>query len=175
MDDDQLIELYERAKEISNVSWLIRCIIIGIAKGRSTRGDGAVKSIAQTFGIGERMAQIDIQVYDTFVKDNPEFEPLLPASFYQMASHSEEPQAMINLAIEKRSENPRYPASAFSSLVKGNAEKEPMGKGVYLLVRVEDSVETLKEQAITNGDGYLELYGKTRLHSIGGSFYMEIK
>lgn len=177
MSEDELIELYQKATEITNVSWLVRCIILGVAHDKSVRGDGSVKSIAQAFGIGKRMAEIDIKVYNTFIRDNPDFEPTLPAAFYQIASRSEDPDGAIDLAMELRAQNPAYPSTAFGRDIRGAAPKEPAPAGVYALVRVSEgeTIQTLRLVAENEGGGTTPLYGNISLYSINGIIYAEIK
>lgn len=171
MDDEALIELYQQAKEISNVSWLIRAIVIGTAKSRAKRGDGAIKSIAQAFDIGVRMAEIDIQIYENFIRDNPEFEPVLPANFYNAALKANDPKTAIDYAVERRIENPAWPASEFARYVKGDMPKEPAPKGCFLLTPISkaelDLMRMENEETV--------LFAKLSLSSIGGSLYAEIK
>jgi hypothetical protein len=172
MDDDALIELYQQSKEISDVAWLIRAITIGTAKSRAQRGDGVVKSLAQAFGIGVRMAELDIQVYETYIKDNPDFEPVLPPVFYQKAIKASDPNKAIDFALEKRMANPAWPASDFERYVKGDMPREPAPKGFYSLMRVpEDEIDELKFYT----EHTTVLFGKVSLSSIGGNLYAEIK
>lgn len=171
MDDDSLIELYQQAKEISNVSWLIRAIVIGTAKSRARRGEGVVKSLAKEFGIGVRMAELDIQIYENFIRDNPDFEPVLPANFYTAALKAKDPQEAINYAVERRMDNPGWPALEFTRYVKGEMPKEKAPDGYYLLTpisRGEMDLMRLDEEET-------DLYAKISLISLGGSIYAEIK
>lgn len=171
MEDEALIELYQQAKEISNISWLIRAIVIGTAKGRSRKGDGMVASIANQFGIGVRMAELDIQIYENFIKNNPEFEPVLPANFYTTALKAGDPQRAIEYAVERRSENPAWPASDFGRYVKGEMPKEPAPRGHYLLTPVSKADLDIMKMDEKETD----LFGKISLVSLGGSLYAEIK
>jgi hypothetical protein len=174
MSDEQLVELYERAKEISNVSWLIRCIILGTAHDRAIKGDKTVVGLAETFGIGRRMAELDIQVYNTFVKPDKDFEPLMPAAFYQLAARQPDPESAISLAIERKTENPKFTSSEFSRLLRGEVPKEPMTPGVYLLVPSDVGIEVLTHEAGLDESGVTELFARARFLSIGGRNYVEI-
>lgn len=176
MTDDQLIETYEKARQIANVSWLIRVLVLGTAKGRAVRGDGVLRSLAQAFDIGVRMAQLDVAVYEAFVRDNPEFEPTLPAIFYQIAVGTGNPKESIELAVQMRAENPGVPASAFKRLVDGKAPKEPHEGGLYIMIKcdAELTLTDFVEEASADGEGITELYGRTKLYSIAGKLYAEI-
>jgi hypothetical protein len=174
MNDDELIELYDRAKEISNVSWLIRCIILGTAHERAVKGDRTVVELAETFGIGRRMAELDIQVYNTFIKENQDFEPLLPAAFYQLAVRHPNPEGAIGMALEMKAEKPKYTSSEFGRLLKGDMGKEQAEAGFYILVPSNVSLDALMQEANLDETGTSELHGKTRLYSIGGNLYADI-
>lgn len=174
MSDDELIELYKTANEITNVSWLIRCLVLGTAHDRSVRGDKTVVSLAKEFGIGRRMAEIDINVYETFIKNDKDFDAILPAIFYQIASRAERPYDALNVALEKRAEIPNYPAVAFARLLKGHTPKEPMTPGFYMLVPMDVSKAMLLEEARLDEAGVTELYGRVKLSSIAGHHYAEI-
>lgn len=177
MNDEQLIELYEQAKEVGQISWFIRCLVIGTAKSRSIRGDGIVTALAKEFGIGVRMAEIDIATYNAFIRDNPDFEPKLPAAFYQIAATTTNPAESVALAEQMRAENPKYPSTEFKRLTDGRTQRQKAPVGTYLLVGVGDgvSVETLSEEATTDGGGLTELFGRVRLVSINGRTYVEVK
>lgn len=172
MDDEELVALYQQAKEISNVSWLIRAIVMGTAKERSKRGDGVIKSLAREFGIGQRMAEMDIKIYETFIKNNPDFEPELPPIFYLHALKAPDPDAAIDFAVEQRTQIPGWPSSDFNRYVKGEMQREPAPRGYYLLTPV--SKADLELTKIDNGEG-TDLYGKVEITSIGGSLYCEVK
>jgi hypothetical protein len=175
MDDDQLVELYRQAQGIANVSWLIRCLVIGTAKSRAVRGDGAIKSIAGAFGIGVRAAELDVLVYETFIRDNPDFEPQLPATFYQLAATTADPEETLALAVEKRAENPRLPASAFKRIVDGKDERQAAPKGLFLLIPVDaGTIQDLQEEVQLDEGGFMELYGRTKLYSVDGKIYAEL-
>lgn len=175
MNDDELVELYERAKEISNVSWLIRCIILGIAHDRALRGDNTVSELAATFGIGKRMAELDIQVYETFIKENKDFEPLLPAAFYQLAARTDNPEEAIGIALEQKAQYPKYTSTEFGRLLKGHAPKERAAPGFYILVPSHTPLKEIVQEAGLDESGVSEMYGKVRLYSIGGNSYAEIQ
>lgn len=176
MSEDELIELYERTLEIANVSWLIRCIILGVAHDKAVRGDGSVLAIARAFGIGRRMAEIDIKVYNTFIKDDPNFEPMLPAAFYQLASRAENPDKALDMALELRAQNPAYPITAFQGALKGRIPKERAPAGLYVMVEAGEgeTIDTLKMVAENEGGGSTPLYGGVHLYSINGVIYAEI-
>jgi len=176
MTDEQLVELYNQAKELGNISWLMRCMAIGVAKSRVGWGDvtKVMASIANTFGIGIRMAQLDVQVYETFIKDNPDFEPELPANFYQIAAISSNPKVALQMALEKRAEIPSFPASAFRAMLKGEINKEAAPKGTFMLVPVDTPLDIVKEEKRLDGEGCTQLYGRIKLYSIGGNLYTEI-
>lgn len=175
MDDEQLLEIYERTKDISNLAWYIRALVLGVAHERSKRGDGVVVGLAKEFGIGRRMAEIDIAVYYAFIKDNPDFEPQLPAVFYQAAVRTKAPQEAINMALEKKAERPHYPAAAYIRMLKGEPEREKAPPGVYMLIPVDESLKVLEEEAKMDGHGVTYLYGSDNYRSIGGRLYVEIR
>lgn len=175
MSDDELVELYERAKEISNVSWLIRCIILGTAHQRAIKGDRTLVELAETFGIGRRMAELDVQVYNTFIRENLDFEPLLPAAFYQLACRQPDPESAIILALEKKAEKPKFTSSEFGRMLKGEVPKEPLGPGTYLLVPSEVGLEILAHEAGLDGmAGVTELHARSKFFSIAGHSYVEV-
>jgi hypothetical protein len=170
MDDEALIALYQQAKEISDVAWLIRSITIGIAKSRAQRGDGTVKSIAQAFGIGVRMAENDINIYETYIRDNPDFEPRLPPIFYLKAIKAANPNEAIEFALDKRIDNPAWPASDFERYVKGEMLRERARAGWYQMIPVDSDKIGLMRM-----EGETSLYGKIAISSIGGNLYAEVK
>lgn len=174
MNDDELLELYDRAKDISNLSWFIRCLVLGTAKQRSRRGDGLLAALAKEFGIGRRAAELDIQVYDTFIKDNPDFEPALPAIFYQMACRTDAPNDAIALALDEKSRVGAYTASQFARRIRGEEPREPAPKGFYLLVPMDVSREITEHEAGLDEGGSTELFGRCKLYSIGGNTYAEV-
>ena len=177
MDDEQLILLYEQAKEMGQISWFIRCLVIGTAKGKAVKGDGQLIALAKEFGIGVRMAELDVAVYNAFIRDDPDFEPQLPAAFYQIAATQENPKESIELAVSMKAENPKYPSTEFKRLTDGKIQKERGAPGTYLLVGVGAgiTVETLEEEARMDGGGLTELYGRLHLVSISGRTYLEVK
>ena len=177
MSNEQLVELYQQAKEISNISWLIRVVVLGTAKSRAVRGDGALASIAKEFGIGIRLAQLDVSVYEAFIRDKPDFEPLLPAIFYQIASSLPNPEEAFELAVEQRANNPAWPISAFKRLVEGKPSKEPAGKGLFILVPCEAGItlQTFANEAGLDDNGITELHGKVSLYSIAGHLYAQVQ
>lgn len=174
MNDDELLELYDRAKDISNLSWYIRCLVLGTAKQRSKRGDGMLPALAKEFGIGRRAAELDVQVYDIFIKDNPDFEPALPAIFYQMACRTESPHESLAIALDEKSRNDAYPASQFARRLKGEDPREPAPKGFFMLVPMDATREITEYEAGLNEGGSTELFGRYRLYSIGGNIYAEV-
>lgn len=177
MSDEQLIELYEKAKELNNISWLLRCMVLGVANHRAGHGDKTkiVESIAKTFGIMPRMAYLDIQVYETFIKDNPDFEPLLPPMFYQIAASMPHPNRAIEIALEKKAEMPTFPASAFKALLKGEVRRERIPKGAYMMVPIDTPLSVVIAENRLDEEGITPLYGGIKVLSIGGNLYAEVK
>jgi hypothetical protein len=165
MSDDALIALYEEAKLIGQVSWVVRCIILGTAHGRSSRGDGTVKDLAKSFGIGIRMAEIDIRVYDTFIKNDPDFECILPAHFYQIASRCENPKEAIEYAIEQRYGG-KFTASDFKRTLGGTTAESPAPSGFYELVAVERAPDESERT---------KLSGSVSIFTVNGQVFAEIK
>lgn len=167
MDDTELFEFYEQLKAISNVSWVMRCCVLGIARDKARRGDKMIASLAKSFGIGVRAAQMDIQLYDAFIKDNPDFEPELPADFYHKALKVANPLEAIAYALSRRAETPSYPAQIFAKELRGEIIKEKIQSGYYKLVRVDFEGDLEDER--------MELYGRTELFTINGEEYARIR
>jgi hypothetical protein len=161
MDNDQLIAVYQQAKRLGLYTWYIRCLIIGVAKQRAVKGDGALKQIAEIFGIKERMAQTDVQVYETFIKDDPDFDPALPAAYYQFAARATNPQELIQYAIEHRP-----PLAEFARIARGLSPAQESPKGLFRLVLVEEEVPASE---------LTPLSGRVHLYSSNGENYARIQ
>ena len=154
MTDEQLIAAYEQLSAFGNIAWYLRCLVIGIAKDRSKHGDGTVKSIAQAFGISVRMAQIDITVYGTFIKTNPEFNPTLPARFYQLAVKTKDPRQAIEYADEMYHSR-RYSSAEFERAMAGKMPRTPAEPGLY---RLEPSENVVHESEPVELFGHVSLF-----------------
>lgn len=168
MSFDALVALHEEAIKVSAISWVVRCIILGVAHQRAKRGDGSILELAKTFGISKRMAEIDIRVYNTFVKDDPDFEPLLPAHFYQIAAQkAENPKEAIHYALEQRYGG-RFTASDFKRACGGETTVQTAPPGLYRMVPLPAGVE-IDEQERT------KLSAGVHLFSVNGELYGEVK
>jgi hypothetical protein len=174
MGDEELIELYDRAKDVANLSWFIRACVLGTAKGRAKWGDGLIPALGKEFGIGRRAAELDVQVYEVFIKNNPDFEPVLPAIFYQMACRTENPFESINIALEERAQMPTYTATAFLRKLRGAEPREPAPKGFFMLVPMDVNRDIIEHEAGLDDGGSTELYGRSKMYSIAGQTYVEV-
>jgi hypothetical protein len=166
MSDEQLIELYSKLKSLEGVSWVIRCVVLGVAKTRAKRGDGVITSLAVEFGISQRMAQYDIAVYETFIRDNPTFEPVLTPKFYQLALKAENPNGAINYAIDRFTAG-RYSAEEFRRTIGGRLPREPFPKGFYRCVPMEAGAIDVEERT--------ELHGKFIGITSNGELFVEVQ
>ena len=168
MGDEELIELYEHLKEISNISWMVRCCVLGVSKERAVRGDGTIRYLAKEFGIGVRAAQMDIRVYEAFIRGNPDFEAVLPADFYRIALKCPDPKQAIEYAAQKRIEAGHYPAAIFAKEVSGEVIYAKADTGTYRIEKIDGI-------GIEDGENIERLYGRCEIFSLNGVNYVQIK
>jgi hypothetical protein len=168
MDYETLQHLYEEAKLITRVVWYIRCLIIGTAAEQSLKGESAIKQLSLDFGISQRQIYYDYSIYKEFMQNDKNFDPILPAKFYQEALKASDPQEAILYAIDQFTATPRYTASIFKRSLTGHLPKEKPPKGLYRLEAVQEEMPVEERTEF-----YLQ--PSTDLFQVEDNIYLEVK
>lgn len=156
MEHDELVALYHSLNEMASTTWYVRCVVVGTAREKAHNAP-SVAELAKEFDVSERMIQIDLNIWDTFIRDDPEFAPQLPLRFYLAAARTEKPKEMIQYALERKAAHGRFSVGEFERVARGEVQGERIPPGKYLLTPVEESGARLVQRG-TKLWGRMEFY-----------------
>jgi hypothetical protein len=114
--DEVLSALYDDIRTLKHRAWMAQAAIINEMQGRSSYGDHMAEHVAKALGCNARTVQSRGQIFREIIV-RPEAaeacEVLGEEGFYKEACSAPNPVAAINLAKERKTENPRYSVAQF--------------------------------------------------------------